>query len=321
MVNSKPSVFLFAGADSYSKEQEIKKLGGPIFKGSSRDLDYKVFDCGDDSSRDILDYISTVPFMSPKRLAVVKNFEELSDEDLSRLISYIKNPNKYTYLVIDAEDDSLLKDHPEILRHVIPVRFGELTDQQFQARTKQMLEPLKKSISPEGAKALKELYGPDMGSVSQELQKLSSFVGERGRIEAEDVEAAAGKHITASAFDLTDAIEVNDLKKALSIVSDLILSGKKHYEIVGLLCWQMKRLFRGRVLFEKGTSGTQIAGALRINKRYYDRFLKQLKASTLAGIEAKIKTLLEADLDIKRSRYDPAVALEFAVIKLCLGLR
>jgi DNA polymerase III delta subunit len=32
-----------------------------------------------------------------------------------------------------------------------------------------------------------------------------------------------------------------------------------------------------------------------------------------------MKILLETDLDIKRSRYDPAIALEFAVIKLCLG--
>jgi DNA polymerase-3 subunit delta len=201
--------------------------------------------------------------------------------------------------------------------------FGELTDAQFQSRAKDVLSSLKcqKNITADAARALKDLYGGDMGSVAQELQKLSSFVGDRKQIETEDVEAIAGKHINASAFDLTDAIEVNDIKKALSIISELTLSGKKHYEIIGLLCWQMKRLFKGRVLLEKGVSDAQIAGTLKISRRYYDRFLKQLKASTLDGIESKMKTLLETDLDIKRSKYNPAIALELAVVKLCLGFR
>ncbi|MFA6321439.1 MAG: DNA polymerase III subunit delta [Candidatus Omnitrophota bacterium] len=321
MVNSKSPVFLFLGADSYSKDQAIKKLSDSIFGSSSRDLDYKVFDCNEDEACDILDHVSTIPFLASKRLVVVKNFKKLSEEDISRIIAYIKNPNKYTYLVIDAEDESILKDHPEIMRNVVSSRFGELSDPQFYSRAKEMLSSAApgKNITSDAAKALKELYGGDMGSVSQELKKLSSFVGDRDQIEAEDVESVAGKHISASAFDLTDAIEVNDLKKALGIISELTLSGKKHYEIVGLLCWQMKRLFKGRLLLEKGTPDAQIAGALRINRRYCDRFLKQLKASTLTGIESKMKILLETDLDIKRSRYDPAIALEFAVIKLCLG--
>ncbi len=323
MVNSKPTVFLFLGADSYSKDQAIKKLSDSVLDSSSRSLDYKVFDCNEDEARDILDYVSTIPFLASKRLVVVKNFKKLSEEDSSRVVNYIKNPNKYTYLVIDAEDDSILKDYPEITRNVMLNRFGELTDSQFQSRAKEMLASAacNKNITSDAAKALKELCDGDMGSVSQELQKLSSFVGDRDQIETEDVEEVAGKHINASAFDLTDAIEVNDLKKALSIISELTLSGKKHYEIVGLLCWQMKRLFKGRALLEKGTPGAQIAASLRISRRYCDRFFAQLKASTLAGIEAKMKILLDADLDIKRSRYDPAVALEFAIIKLCLGAR
>ena len=46
MVNSKSAVFLFAGNDSYSKEQAIKKLKASLLDSSSLELDYKVFDGG-----------------------------------------------------------------------------------------------------------------------------------------------------------------------------------------------------------------------------------------------------------------------------------
>ena len=116
MVNPRPSVFLFAGNDTYSKEQAIKKLKSSLLDSSSLELDYKVFDGVDAEVRDILDYVSTIPFLASKRLVIIKHFEKFSKEDTSRLISYIKNPIKSTCLVLDAEDDSLLKDYPGISR-------------------------------------------------------------------------------------------------------------------------------------------------------------------------------------------------------------
>ena len=323
MVNSSKAVFLFAGNDSYSKEQAIKKLKSSLFDSSSSELDYKVFDGADAEIRDILDHVSTIPFLASKRLVIIRHFEKLSKENTSRLIEYIKNPTKSTCLVLDAEDDSIIKQYSQLSRHLIISSFGLISDSQFQARTKEMLSSAKsdKKISHEAVMALKELYGNDMGSISQELQKLSSFVGDRVQIETSDVEEIAGKNLNASTFDLTDAIEVNDPEKALSIISELMISGKRHYEIVGLLCWQTKRLFKGRMFMDGGMSESQIANSLKISRRYHERFFAQLKRSPLSQVESKMQVLLEADLDIKRSKYDPAIALELAVIKLCLGLR
>ena len=85
------------------------------------------------------------------------------------------------------------------------------------------------------------------------------------------------------------------------------------------MCWQTKRLFRGRMLMESGMADAEIANSLKISRRYHDRFFAQARRSSPAQVESKMRVLLEADLDIKRSKYDPAIALEFAVIKLCLG--
>lgn len=317
------AVFLLIGTDVYSKEQAIKKISSAFLDAKTRELDSKVFDGVDANPRDILDHISTMPLLASKRLIVIKNFAQLSAEDGARIVSHLKNPPKSACIVLDAEDDSVIKKYPELSRCAVVSRFGELAGPQFHVRTAELLLSMGggKKISPEASLALKELYGDDIGSVSQELQKLASFVGDRPNIECGDVDEVSGGNITSSVFDLTDAIEIADVAKALSIIAELVLCGKKHYEIVGLLCWQIKRLFKGRILFEKKVPDSRIASELKINRHHYDRFFAQVKAFDLPRIETGMKALLDADMDIKRSRYDPEIALEFAVIKLCLGLR
>ena len=123
MVNPIKSVFLFAGNDSYSKEQAIKKLKSSLLDSSSSELDYKVFDGADAEVRDILDHVSTIPFLASKRLIIIKHFEKLSKEDTSRLIDYIKNPTKSTCLVLDAEDDSIIKQYSQTMWLDFPILY------------------------------------------------------------------------------------------------------------------------------------------------------------------------------------------------------
>ena len=85
------------------------------------------------------------------------------------------------------------------------------------------------------------------------------------------------------------------------------------------MLWHVKRLLRAKTLQEKGGTQAYIANSLRINGKYFGRFFAQVKALKMDAIRAKMRVLLEADLDIKRSRLNPRLALECAVIRLCLG--
>jgi DNA polymerase III delta subunit len=58
---------------------------------------------------------------------------------------------------------------------------------------------------------------------------------------------------------------------------------------------------------------------LGINRRYAPEFFREAKRTDMGRIRSSLKALLEADLDIKRTRFDPETVLEFAVMRLCLG--
>ncbi len=319
MVNSKSSVFLFVGGERYLKENALHKLKASLAGDSPAELDYKVF-YGDESNiRDILDHVSTIPLFSTKRLVVIRDPERLPREDKPRLAEYIKKPSKSAYIVLDSDNVSVIGEFNVRSEHVKVMRFDTLSDRDMSAWIKQFLASRGKRMDEEAIALLKELQGCDLLSVSGELEKLIVFTGERKDITIRDVEGLVGKSAIASAFDLGWMIGEKNVAGAIKLISDLVLFGKRPHEVIGLVSWHLNRMLKAKAMIAKGESAGSVIGVLRIHSKDRDRFLKQLKVFSPGQLKSKLNTLLEADLDIKRSRLDPVLILEVAVIRLCLA--
>lgn len=322
MVSPRSSVYLFAGDNEYLKEKAIADLKSAILKSSSGDdLDYKVFHGGEVDFREILDSIATIPFLSPQKLVVIKNIEDLNDPDFERLMACINKLLKTTVLVLDAKSDSVINEHGELARLANVTRFDEMGDAEFHGWVKKFVQVKtgsSKNIEDDAAKELKDLHGKNLLALSGEIDKLIAFTGERNSITIADVEKIATRSAFSSAFDLTGAIEDNDPDLALSIASDLTATGKKHHEIIGLLCWHLRKVLRAKTLQAKGEPDYRIANMLKIGRRYQDNFFKQARAMGIKEVREKLKILMDADLDIKRSKLDARLILEFVIMKLCL---
>jgi len=311
-----PAVFLFVGDDIYSKEEAINRLKATLLTESSKQFDYKIFYGQETDSNEVFEYLTTMPFLAQKRLVIIRDFERSSAEFKTCLINYLKKPSRSACLVLESKDD-----FPEYAMesHVNVQRFGCPADAELTPWIKKTLSEKGKKISADAVRELKELQGADLMALSQELEKLALFTGERDEIGTSDVEAVVGKGIAVSAFELTSAVERNSITDALRICGELIMAGKRHHEIVGLLCWQMNRLLKAKMLRLRGESEISIANILRIGRRYSEEFFRQVGSLETARIRAKIGILLNADADIKRTRFDHTLILEFSIIRLCLS--
>lgn len=319
MVNTSSPVFLFVGTERYLKEKAINDLRSSLLDSSSGELDYKVLHGADTSADEILACASTIPFFSSKRLIVIKDFEKLSKEDIARLINYIKKPNQYTCLVVDAKDGALLKDDPSIAGYVKTLKFSGPTDTELSSWISRFISSKDKTIDEDAIEVLKELQGGDLLNLSQELEKLITFTGERKKITINDVEEIVGKSAIASAFDIAKAVGEKDTSRAISIVHDLTSSGKRPYEIIGLLAWHFKTIMKIKEFVSQGETEFAILQKLGIWRKNSRSLFLQAGLYSADQIGSKLGILLEADLGIKRARYSPSLVLEFAVIRLCLG--
>lgn len=312
------SVYLFTGSDSYSKEKSIEELVDSILGGSAKEFNCKVFYGAESDASQILDYLATMPFLAPKRLAIVKDFDKLPKEGKALIADHSRKSPKTTCLILETKENARPDDYGMAAN--VPVRrFEGLTDAELTAWIKRYLASRSKGIEDEAISALKELQGRNLLSISSELEKLVLYTGNRGCVTAEDVEEIVAKSLTSSAFDLTDAIEKRDIERALEIVSESMLAGRKHYEIIGLMCWHLKRMYRAKTMLAGGVSEYQAASLLKVASRYRGEFFRQVKACGADRIRSRILALLEADSGIKRAKYDPKLVLDFTVIRLCLG--
>jgi len=319
MVSSKESVFLLLGSDLHSKEKALEALVVSALKGSSKDLNYKVFRGSDDSAGVIIDHIATSPIFAEKRLVVVKELDKMEPDELAILIESLKKPLSSTCLVLESGSNSILKHHPALNNIACVKRFDELEGSAVLSWAGKFVSSRSdKSISGPAIELLVELKGSEAMSLAGELDKLIAFTGERKVIERRDVEEVSGISTASSVFDLGWKIGDRDADSALAIIHELLSSGKKPHEIMGMISWHLKRMFKGKELVLKGVSEYETALAIGVRKTDMEMFFTQLACFDMKDIVARITLLLEADLDIKRTRYDPGLILEFAVIRLCL---
>lgn len=319
MVSSKESVFLLLGSDLHSKEKALDALAASSLKGSSKDLNYKVFRGSDDSAGAIIDHITTSPIFAGKRLVVVKEIDRMEPDELTLLIENLKRPLASTCLVLESGSNSILKHHPELNDIACVKRFDKLEGNAVLAWAGKFVSSRSgKSISGDAIELLVELKGSEAMSLAGELDKLIAFTGDRKVIEKEDVGEVSGISVASSVYDLGWKIGDRDADSALGIIHELLSSGKKPHEITGMISWHLKRMLKGKELILKGSSEYETAFAIGLRKTDTEAFFTQLACFDMKDIVARISLLLEADLDIKRTRYDPGLILEFAVIRLCL---
>ena len=315
---SSPVIFL-VGDEKYLKEKAINELRSSLLDGSSGELDYKVLHGSDTSANEILSCASTIPFFSSKRLIVVKDFEKLSKEDTSRIISYIKKPHQHTCLVVDIKDDDILDQDPALNRYIDVLKFTDLADTELSNWITKYISSRGRAIDEDALEILKESQGTALLNLSQELEKLITFVGSRKTITRNDVELLVGKGVLASVFDITGSVSERDASRALGIVYDLMSTGKKPYEIIGLLCLHFRRILKAHALISKGSTESSARQLLRIPRKNAKEFCAQVQSFSSDQIEAKMMVLLEADLSVKRPKYSPSLIMEFTIIRLCLG--
>lgn len=316
MVDPKFSVFLFIGEEKHLKHKAVEALRSSIPGNTPDSPDYRVFYGSESGSREILESAQTLPFSSSRKLIVIKDFEKLPQEDKGHIINYISKPSGYGYIVLDVKDDSALRGLERMQSHITVRRFDAADNIGAVSWIKKEAGAIGKKIDDDAAEAIVELRGMEFSNLKSELEKLTSFTGDRGTISLEDVETVTGRSFTGSAFDIIWAVGSRDAGKAVALVRDLALSGKRPQEVIGIISWHLKRLMKARIMKDGGSVEYAIMSGLGIQRRYSRDFFRQLESMDIDAIRSKMDILLKADLDIKNSRFDQALIFETAIIRL-----
>jgi DNA polymerase-3 subunit delta len=144
-----------------------------------------------------------------------------------------------------------------------------------------------------------------------ELEKLFLFVGGKKEIGLADVESLSGHTKQSNLFQLTEAIESQNIKSSISILKSLIVEGEEPVLILMFAHRAIRRLLTAKSLIEEmGLSKDEASKKLMLH-RFFDRnFFQFLGKFTMGELKRDMRLVLEADLEIKSSSRPQDAVLE-----------
>jgi DNA polymerase-3 subunit delta len=249
--------------------------------------------------------------------------QELSEAKrgfLSDLTAYLPHLPQTTRLVF-VEESTLPSSHPIV----------ELAGREERGYVKRFRRPdaealpgwIKRRVQKQGgrierraAHRLAAVVGADLRLLDQEIVKLVTYTNAERPITESEVEMLVPYSQDAVIFDLVDALGRRDGRTAAETLHRLLEEGEHPLGLLGMIVRQFRLLVQVKELKARGTSSRDIARALKIHPFPASKLYRQATHFTAAQLEKIYRHLSETDVEIKRGKIDPGLALDLLVAGL-----
>lgn len=314
-------IYVFAGKNDSLVNAQCQEFLQQLIEPSQRATGLFVADAGEVSVADVLDELRTVPFLTPKRVVVVKNADEFVSQNRPLLEKYFDNPCRTGQLILTVRTwdarTKLAKKLPEVGK-LIEVK--QPPSWQLPGRlSKYAGDAHDKRLDKDAAELLIELTGDDLPCLYSEIDKLAVFADAEKVITAKHVESLIGYNRIYGAFEVIDAMVAGKTAEAIARLRNMFAQDKDaDYTVVGAFAFHFRRMYHAKVLLEKGTSTSEVAKRLRIWANI-EGFFAQVRKMTLPQLSRILSQLGTIDYAIKTGQTKAQVAIEQLVLDMALG--
>jgi DNA polymerase-3 subunit delta len=255
--------YVFIGDEAFFRKRCRDAILQHLVPAEVRELSLYDMDLAESDLQQVLDRARTPSLMSPFQVFFVRGVKNLygrgkHDDEFAAIQDYFKNPNPDALLVFVVDYISIPAD----------ARRMELTDKERYERVRETLgeycpvlefarveegDAVKWAIAEatednvkldaDAARELVDSLGGDMMMISNELEKLVLFVGDKKRITLGDVETLVLAAKQRSFYELTDAISSRDRGRALAVLDAILNTGDGEEAAIGHV-YMLSRTFR-----------------------------------------------------------------------------
>ena len=328
-----PTFYLFYGDDGLSIDEAVRKLRAGMGDDPNAELNISEFDGEQASVPEIVNAVSSYPFLSDRRLVIVrglvshitrKGAGETGKKAVELLAEALPNLPDYARLVL-VEHQTL----PEGNRVVKLARSHErgylrLFDAPKDSTgwiIKRAVEEYDVEIDPQAAAAIASVTGDDLRRADNELVKLAAYVaGEERPISEEDVAALTPYVADASVFAMVDALAAGSGEDAMALMHRLLDDPHEDgFRLYAMIVRQFRYLLLTREHLSGGGSAksADVAAAIGLKSSWQaEKFAKLSRRFTVTELERIYRTLQDYDERMKTGRIKPLLALDTLVASL-----
>ncbi len=266
----------------------------------------------------IVDALTTPPFITDRRVVVVRDAGRLVAADAGRLVACLDDPVADVVLVLVAGGGTV----PAALVKAVD-RVGRVIDTAVgtgRARTQWLVDHLRDApvrLDVRAATRLGDHLGGDLSRLQGLLDTLASAYGPGAAVDSDQLEPFLGEAGRVAPWDLTDAIDAGDTAAALVALGRLLGPGGSHPLVVLSI---LHRHYQAMLRLDGAgvTSGEQAAALLGARSVFPARkALEQGRRLGAARLGRAMTLLADTDLDVRgRSALPDVTLLEVLVGRL-----
>ena len=311
-------VYVIAGKESAFVSSRCDELVDKLLDPSQKATGLLSIDSDSASITEVMDELRTAPFLTDKRVVLIKQADNFISQNRELLEKYFDNPCSTGRLVLTVNSwksntklAKKLKNIGQLINITEPKRW-ELPQQLINYAN----DAYNKKLDRNAAQLLIEITGDELSRLYSEIDKLALFSDKDKTITENHIQSLTGHNRSFNAFSVIDSVIAGNTSEAIGRLRGMFAEDKSsEYTVVGAFAFHFRRLFNAKVLLGKGMTTGQIIKQLNIwsNK---DKFFDQLKQISLKQIGSYLQQLAQTDYAIKTGRTKTPVAMEQMVMSL-----
>lgn len=337
-----PAVYLLYGEDRYSLIEALKMLKQVFLEGDASGSSIEYFSGKDTSPETIIEAANTVSFFARKLVIVDdipyfiqgknkddskadqktdeeehlgKEIDEIGDTTL--LQEYCQNSNPSTCLVlIAAKANKGRKLYKEIAKAGKIIEFfNPKGSAEWVMWIQREAKVRGKSISSSTANFLAEWAGHHPGVLTQEIEKLTTYLGDKSEISKDDIIRVSIPLVETTIFAMLDAMAIGNSRDALQKLKE-VLSQEHYLKVQTMIVRQIRLLLAGTLVRKRGETVEDLINHAKIKPYEGNKVFRQAVNFSPDKMAVALQECLQTDMNLKRTG-DPHLLMEMMVLNLC----
>ncbi|SHH66112.1 DNA polymerase III subunit delta [Sporanaerobacter acetigenes] len=337
--NNLKTVYIFCGEEHYFIDYSLNLIKEKYIPQGLESLNYISFEGKDTEFNEIYNACETLPFMSEKKIVVVKDLgifsrrkkddeeyeiESKKDEGLKE---YLKTLEDYV-VIIFIEKERKVDKNKSIVKTINKI--GGVVDferikgkdlynwieKEFRKYNKNISYPsinylvqYSSYLSRDGNKTLYDL--------ENQIAQISNFARDKKEISKDDIDKIVAKSLDTNIFKLLDSIAAKDVNGSLKTFNEICILNEPLPKILFMIIRQFRLLRQCKTLKESGFGQKESMERMGIGSYEFGKISRQCKSFSYEKLDNALELCLEADEKLKSTSMNSKLVLEMLIVTLC----
>ena len=296
-------VYLLTGEENYFIDVVSDYFENNVIDESFRDFDQAIVYGRDVDMRTVISYAKQFPMMSPIRLVLVKEAQNIATSEWELLADYLEHPQTQTLLVFcyrHKKLDKRTRAYKAISSYGAVMEHNRLYDNELPDWIGKYVNEHKHQVTQRGAMIIAESVGNDLGKIANELSKVFITLQPGEVIDEACIERNIGISKDYNVFELQTALGRRDVVRCNRIVNHFAANPKDNP--IQMVLPVLYGYFVKVMIYHQLEDKSKAATALKVNPFFVKDYATAAQNYTLGKCASCINYLYEADLRSKGLR-------------------